>query len=136
MRHRKQTAKLGRTGSHRNAMLANLVCSLIKHKRVRTTLAKAKAARSVAEKMVTLGKSGTIHDRRLAAARLHQEDAVKILFNEIAPASKDRRGGYTRIVKLLRRQGDAAEEAILEWVDTIGAAPAEAAPATTEEKKK
>jgi large subunit ribosomal protein L17 len=134
MRHRKRTAKLGRTGSHRNAMLANLVCSLIKHKRVRTTLAKAKAARSVAEKMVTLGKSGTIHDRRLAAARLHQEDAVKILFNEIAPASKDRRGGYTRIVKLLRRQGDAAEEAILEWVDTIGAAPAEAA-ATTEEKK-
>lgn len=133
MRHRKRTAKLGRTGSHRNAMLANLVCSLIKHKRVRTTLAKAKAARSVAEKMVTLGKSGTIHDRRLAAARLHQEDAVKILFNEIAPASKDRRGGYTRIVKLLRRQGDAAEEAILEWVDSIGAAPAEAA--TTEEKK-
>ena len=136
MRHRKRTAKLGRTSSHRNAMLANLVCSLIVHKRVTTTLAKAKAARSVAEKMVTLGKSGTIHDRRLAAARLHQEDAVKILFNEIAPASKDRRGGYTRIVKLLRRQGDAAEEAILEWVDTIGAAPAEAAPATTEEKKK
>ena len=137
MRHRKRTAKLGRTGSHRNAMLANLVCSLIKHKRVRTTLAKAKAARSVAEKMVTLGKSGTIHDRRLAAARLHQEDAVKILFNEIAPATKDRRGGYTRIIKMLRRQGDAAEEAILEWVDAIGVAPAEAAPAaTTEEKKK
>ena len=135
MRHRKRTAKLGRTGSHRNAMLANLVCSLIKHKRVRTTLAKAKAARSVAEKMVTRGKSGTIHYRRLAAARLHQEDAVKILFNEIAPASKDRRGGYTRIVKLLRRQGDAAEEAILEWVDSVGAAPAEASPATTEEKK-
>jgi large subunit ribosomal protein L17 len=135
MRHRKRTAKLGRTGSHRNAMLANLVCSLIKHKRVTTTLAKAKAARSVAEKMVTLGKTGTIHARRLAAARLHQEDAVKILFNEIAPASKERRGGYTRIVKLLRRQGDAAEEAILEWVDSTGAAPAEAAPETTEEKK-
>jgi large subunit ribosomal protein L17 len=137
MRHRKRTAKLGRTGSHRNAMLANLVCSLIKHKRVTTTLAKARAARSVAEKMVTLGKTGTIHARRLAAARLHQEDAVKILFNEIAPASKERRGGYTRIVKLLRRQGDAAEEAILEWVDTTGAAPAaaEATLATTEEKK-
>ena len=83
MRHLKRTAKLGRTGTHRNAMLANLVCSLIKHKRVKTTLAKAKAARSVAEKMVTLGKSGTVHDRRLAAARLHQEDAVRILFNEI-----------------------------------------------------
>jgi large subunit ribosomal protein L17 len=135
MRHRKRTAKLGRTGSHRNAMLANLVCSLIKHKRVTTTLAKAKAARSVAEKMVTLGKTGTIHARRLAAARLHQEDAVKILFNEIAPASKERRGGYTRIIKLLRRQGDAAEEAILEWVDTVGAAPAEGEPATTEAKK-
>ena len=99
MRHLKRTAKLGRTGQHRNAMLANLVCSLIKHKRVTTTLAKAKAARSVAEKMVTLGKSGTLHDRRLAAARLHQEDAVKILFNEIAPAQKDRHGGYTRIIK-------------------------------------
>jgi len=133
MRHRKQTAKLGRTGSHRNAMLANLVCSLIKHKRVTTTLAKAKAARSVAEKMVTLGKSGTVHDRRLAAARLHQEDAVKILFNEIAPQQKDRRGGYTRIIKVTRRQGDAAETAILEWVDFTAATP-EPAAATTEAK--
>src|SRR5881227_3731176 len=117
MRHRKQTAKLGRTGSHRNAMLANLVCSLIKHKRITTTLAKAKAARSVAEKMVTLGKSGSLHDRRLAAARLHQENIVKILFNEIAPAQKERRGGYTRIVRLNQRQGDASQRAILEWVD-------------------
>jgi large subunit ribosomal protein L17 len=117
MRHLKRTAKLGRTGEHRNAMLANLVCSLIKHKRVTTTLAKAKAARSVAEKMVTLGKHGTVHDRRLAAARLHQEDAVKILFNEIAPVQKDRHGGYTRIVKLHQRQGDASQLAILEWVD-------------------
>jgi large subunit ribosomal protein L17 len=135
MRHRKQTAKLGRTGSHRNAMLANMVCSLIKHKRITTTLAKAKAARSVAEKMVTLGKSGTIHDRRLAAARLHQEDAVKILFNDIAPQQKDRRGGYTRIVKLARRQGDAADTAILEWVDFTAATPEPAAaPAEAEEK--
>lgn len=117
MRHLKRTAKLGRTGSHRNAMLANLVCSLIIHKRVTTTLAKAKAARSVAEKMVTLGKRGTIHDRRLAAARLHQEDAVRILFNEIAPAQQDRHGGYTRIVRLNERQGDAAQRAILEWVE-------------------
>ncbi|HYG35357.1 MAG TPA: 50S ribosomal protein L17 [Clostridia bacterium] len=128
MRHLKRTAKLGRTGEHRNAMLSNLVCSLIKHKRVITTLAKAKAARSVAEKMVTLGKSGTLHDRRLAAARLHQEDAVKILFNEIAPAQKDRRGGYTRIVKMGQRQGDAGQEAILEWVD-VPVAAAESKPA-------
>jgi large subunit ribosomal protein L17 len=106
-------------------MLANLVCSLIKHKRVTTTLAKAKAARSVAEKLVTLGKKDTIHARRLVAARLHQEDATKILFAEIAPAQKDRNGGYTRIVKLGgtvgkyagHRQGDAADMAILEWVD-------------------
>src|SRR3989440_9674462 len=124
MRHLKRTAKLGRTGEHRNAMLANLVCSLIKHKRVTTTLAKAKAARSVAEKMVTLGKSGTIHDRRLAVARLHQEDVVRILFDEIAPAQTERHGGYTRIMRLNQRQGDAAQLAIIEWVDV----PVEAAP--------
>ena len=112
MRHLKRTAKLGRTSEHRNAMLANLVCSLIKHRRVTTTLAKAKAARSVAEKLVTLGKSGTIHDRRLAVARLHQEDAAKILFKEIAPAFKE-------------RNGDAAQRAILEWVDVTVVAPVE-----------
>src|SRR5438270_11980912 len=125
MRHLKRTAKLGRTSEHRNAMLANLVCSLIKHKRVTTTLAKAKAARSVAEKMVTLGKRGSLHDRRLAAARLHQEDAVKVLFDEIAPGQKERRGGYTRIVRLNQRQGDAAQRAILEWVELAGAAESE-----------
>lgn len=117
MRHQKQTAKLGRNGSHRNAMLANLVCSLIKHRRVTTTLAKAKAARPVAEKMVTLGKKGSIHHRRLAAARLHQEDAVKVLFNEIAQEHQERAGGYTRIIKLGTRRGDAAQTAILEWVE-------------------
>ena len=142
MRHLKRTAKLGRTSEHRNAMLANLVCSLIEHKRVTTTLAKAKAARSVAEKMVTLGKKGTLHHRRLAVARLHQEDAARILFKEIAPAFKDRRSGYTRIVKLENRQGDAAQRAILEWVDNVmpapAPAPAEGAPAAEakpEEKK-
>jgi large subunit ribosomal protein L17 len=109
-------------------MLANLVCSLIKHKRVTTTLAKAKAARSVAEKMVTLGKRGSLHHRRLAAARLHQEDAVRILFNEIAPTQKERPGGYTRIIRLNQRQGDAAQLAILEWVDTTVAAPEPAKP--------
>lgn len=133
MRHLKRTAKLGRTSEHRNAMLANIVCSLIKHRRVVTTLAKAKVARSVAEKMVTLGKSGTIHDRRLAAARLHQEDAVRILFNEISPLHKERRGGYTRIVKMNQRQGDAAQMAILEWVEGPAGAAAATTPAATAE---
>ena len=154
MRHLKRTAKLGRTFEHRNAMLANLVCSLIKHKRVTTTLAKAKAARSVAEKMVTLGKSGTLHARRLAAARLHthgptvrlgkeqkqkwrtQEDVLRILFEDIAPAFKDRSGGYTRIVQLEQRPGDAANKAILEWVDEVVAtATAPEAKPESEEKK-
>src|SRR5574337_850428 len=118
MRHLKRTAKLGRTGEHRNRMLANLVCSLIKHKRVTTTLAKAKAARPVAEKLVTLGKHGTLHDRRLASARLHQdEEACRILFKELAPLFHERPGGYTRIVRLGPRNGDAAQLAILEWVE-------------------
>ncbi|MGZ5546074.1 MAG: 50S ribosomal protein L17, partial [Limisphaerales bacterium] len=132
MRHLKRTAKLGRTGTHRNRMLANIVCSLIKHRRITTTLAKAKAARSVVEKMVTLGKAGTVHDRRLASARLHQdEEAVKILFNDIAPTQKERNGGYTRIMRLGQRVGDAAQLAILEFVDVPVSAPTtttEAAP--------
>jgi large subunit ribosomal protein L17 len=116
-------------------MLASLVCSLIKHRRVITTLAKAKAARSVAEKMITLGKGGTLHNRRLASARLHQDAAaIKILFNEIAPTQKERRGGYTRIIHLGQRQGDAAKLAILEFVDVpVPEAPTETAkPGTTE----
>lgn len=132
MRHLKRTAKLGRTSEHRNAMLANLVCSLIEHKRVTTTLAKAKAARSVAEKMVTLGKKGTLHARRLATARLHQASAAQILFKEIAPAFKDRQSGFTRIIKLEQRQGDAAQKAILEWVDTV--IPTAPAPVAAETK--
>jgi large subunit ribosomal protein L17 len=137
MRHLKRTAKLGRTGTHRNAMLANLVCSLIIHKRVQTTLAKAKAARSVAEKMVTLGKSGTISDRRLATGRLHNADAAKILFTELAPLFKDRRGGYTRIIQMHQRQGDAAQLAILEWVDaSVEVAPVEPEEKSTEAKEK
>jgi large subunit ribosomal protein L17 len=137
MRHLKRTAKLGRTGQHRNRMLASLVCSLIKHRRVTTTLAKAKAARSVAEKMITLGKAGTLHDRRLASARLYQDEvAVKALFNEIAPSQNERRGGYTRIVRLGQRPGDAAQLAILEFVDVPlpEAAPAPAAAAAEAEK--
>jgi large subunit ribosomal protein L17 len=134
MRHQNKTVKLGRSQAHRDALLANQVCSLIIHQRIRTTLAKAKAARPLAEKMVTLGKKGTLHARRTAAAYLHQADAVKKLFDEIAPRSATRAGGYTRIVKLGQRKSDSAPMAVLEWVDT---APVEvAAEPVAEEKAK
>ena len=132
MRHQNKTVKLGRSQAHRDALLANQVCSLIIHQRIRTTLAKAKAARPLAEKMVTLGKKGTIHARRTAAAYLHQADAVKKLFDEIAPRSATRAGGYTRIVKLGPRKSDSAPMAVLEWVDT---APVEAATEPVAEEK-
>jgi large subunit ribosomal protein L17 len=119
MRHQKNTRKLGRTSQHRDAMLANLVASLIKHKRVKTTLAKAKAARPLAEKLVTLGKTGTLHARRLAVAKIGQKDIVSLLFKDIAPGFKDRQGGYTRIIKLGPRQSDSAPVALLEWVDFV-----------------
>src|SRR5205823_3230223 len=117
MRHQKKTIKLGRTASHRKALLANQVCSLIEHQRIRTTLAKAKAARPLAERMVTLGKRGSLHARRTAFAVLRQKNAVKKLFDEIAPRTADRNGGYTRIVKLGQRKSDSARIAYLEWVD-------------------
>jgi len=117
MRHQKKTVKLGRTAEHRKALLANQVCSLIEHQRIKTTLAKAKAARPLAEKMVTLGKNGSLHARRTALAVLRQKDAVKKLFDDIAPRSATRNGGYTRIIKLGQRKSDAAAVAFLEWVD-------------------
>jgi len=128
MRHRKRTVKLGRTSAHRNELLANLVCALIDNKRIKTTLPKAKAARSLAEKMVTLGKKGTLASRRQAISTLKQTDSVKELFDSIAPTFADRAGGYTRIVKLGRRISDSSEMVLLEWVDSI-AAPAAPAPA-------
>ena len=136
MRHQKNTRKFGRTSQHRDLMLANIVASLIIHKRVKTTLAKAKAARPLAEKLVTLGKSGTLHDRRLAVAKIGQRDVVATLFKTIAPGFKDRKGGYTRIVKLGPRPSDSAPVAFLEWVDyvvEVAAAPV-AAPAKKAEK--
>ena len=117
MRHQKKTVKLGRTAEHRKALLANQVCSLIEHQRIRTTLAKAKAVRPLAEKMVTLGKKGSLHARRTALATLRQADAVKKLFDDIAPRSADRNGGYTRIIKLGARKSDSAPVAFIEWVD-------------------
>lgn len=117
MRHQKKTVKLGRTAEHRKALLANQVCSLIEHQRIKTTLAKAKAVRPLAERMVTLGKNGSIHARRTALATLRQKSAVKKLFDDIAPRSAERNGGYTRIVKLGQRKSDSAPMAFIEWVD-------------------
>src|ERR1700720_1950010 len=117
MRHQKKRIKLGRTADHRKALLANQICSLIEHQRIKTTLAKAKAVRPLAEKMVTLGKNGSLHARRTAFATLRHKDAVKKLFDEIAPASTERNGGYTRIIRLGQRHSDSASMALIEWVD-------------------
>ena len=128
MRHQKKTIKLGRTAENRKALLANQVCSLIEHQRIKTTLAKAKAVRPLAERMVTLGKNGSIHARRSALATLRQKNAVKKLFADIAPRSAERNGGYTRIVKLGQRKSDSAPMAFIEWVDmaeVVEAKPAE-----------
>ena len=117
MRHQKKTIKLGRTAEHRRALLANQVCALIQHQRITTTLAKAKAVRPLAERMVTLGKNGSIHSRRTALAVLRQKSSVKKLFDDIAQRSAERNGGYTRIVKLGARKSDSARMAFIEWVD-------------------
>ena len=117
MRHQKKTIKLGRTADHRRALLANQVCALIQHQRIKTTLAKAKAVRPLAERMVTLGKNGSIHARRRALAVLRQKDIVKKLFEDIAQRSAERNGGYTRIVKLGARKSDSARMAFIEWMD-------------------
>lgn len=116
MRHRKDVKKLGRTASHRRAMLSNLVASLFEHKHVRTTTAKAKVARSVADRMITHAKKNTVAAKRLVYSRLRRRDVVKTLFDEIAPKFADRNGGYTRVLKLGRRQGDGAELSVLELV--------------------
>lgn len=132
MRHRKRTVKLGRRSAHRNELLANLVCALIDNKRIKTTLPKARAARSLAEKMVTLGKKGTLASRRLAIAKLKQKNSVKELFDHVAPAFATRTGGYTRIIKLGRRMSDSSEMVYLEWVETIVAAPVQTEEAAAE----
>jgi large subunit ribosomal protein L17 len=117
MRHQRKTVKLGRKEGHRKSMLANLAVSLIAHNRIKTTLAKAKAVKPLAEKLVTIGKKNTIHARRTAKAVLRQDEAVTKLFAEVAPRAADRKGGYTRIIKLGQRVSDASEMAYLEWTD-------------------
>jgi len=117
MRHQRSGRKLGRDSAHRKALYSNLAGALITHGRIETTEAKAKAVRPFAEKLITLGKRGDLHARRQALAALRSNDVVHELFAEVAPRFSDRNGGYTRIVKLGPRQGDAAELVYLELVD-------------------
>ena len=117
MRHARSGKKLGRSPSHRRALYSNLTGALITHGRIETTEAKAKAVRPLAEKLVTLGKRGDLHARRQAFSELRSNEVVHKLFSDVAPRFADRPGGYTRIVKLGPRQGDAADMALIEFVD-------------------
>ena len=128
MRHRRAGKKLGRDSAHRRALYSNLAGALIEHGRIKTTQAKAKAVKPFAEQMITLGKRGDLHARRLALAELRSQDVVHQLFAEVAPRFAERPGGYTRIVKLGPRLGDAAEMVYLELVDYV---PAGASPSAT-----
>jgi len=124
MRHQRAGKKLGRDSAHRKAMYANLAGALIEHGRIKTTEAKAKAVKPLAEQMITLGKRGDLAARRHAISRLRSQDVVHVLFAEVAPRFAERPGGYTRIVKLGPRHGDAANMVYLELVDVepLGAA--------------
>ncbi len=129
MRHAIRHRKLGRTSAHRQAMFRNQLASLIEHGRIKTTLSKAKELRPLAERLVTRGREDTVHARRMVGRYVPDRDLIKKLFEEISPRFSDRPGGYTRILKLGPRNGDAAEMAILEFVDYE-------AKSATEEKKK
>lgn len=131
MRHRRKTVKLQRNAAQRKALLSGLACSLIEQGRIRTTLAKAKALKPIADKLVTVGKANSVHSRRVAFAFLHHKDRVKKLFDEIAPAAASRQGGYTRVIKLGQRASDAAPMALIEWVDL-----AQQVTSTTEDEAK
>jgi large subunit ribosomal protein L17 len=115
MRHQVSGRKLNRSGAHRKALLRNLVTALIRHERIRTTDAKAKELRGVADRLVTLGKQATLHAKRRAFDRIRDREAVRKLFEEIAPRFKDRPGGYTRVTKVGVRHGDAAPVSMIEW---------------------
>ena len=117
MRHAKAGKKLGRDSAHRKALYSNLTGALIEHGRIRTTEAKAKAVRPIAEQMITLGRRGDVHARRQALAYLRSQDVVHKLFSDVGPRFADRAGGYLRIVKIGPRPGDAAPMAYLELVD-------------------
>lgn len=118
MRHRVKGKKISRDSAQRKALLRNLVTSFLEKERIRTTLAKAKSTRPIAEKMITLGKKNSLHARRLALKFIYKRDVVKKLFDEISPRFSERPGGYTRIIKIGPRAGDGADMAILELVGT------------------
>ena len=117
MRHGNSNRKLNRTHEHRKAMFANMVCSLIEHEQIQTTLPKAKELKKIIDKYITLGKKGSLHSRRQAISRLKQNSAVIKLFETLAPRYKERNGGYTRVLKAGFRYGDAAPLAVIEFVD-------------------
>ena len=117
MRHGQGYRKLNRTHEHRKAMFSNMVCSLIEHEQIKTTLPKAKELKRIADKIITLGKRGDLHARRIAASEIKQDAAVAKLFETLGPRYKDRQGGYTRVLKAGFRYGDAAPMAIVELVD-------------------
>ena len=117
MRHGNSNRKLNRTHEHRKAMFANMVCSLIEHEQIQTTLPKAKELKKIVDKYITLGKKGSLHSRRQAISRLKQNSAVIKLFETLAPRYKERNGGYTRVLKAGFRYGDAAPLAVIEFVD-------------------
>ena len=121
MNHRKTGRKLGRTSAHRKSLFRNMVTSLLDHEQIQTTDAKAKELRGVAEKMITLGKRGTLHARRQALRTIRSKDVTAKLFSELADRYRERPGGYTRVIKLGLRAGDAAPMAIIELVDRDGA---------------
>jgi large subunit ribosomal protein L17 len=123
VRHARTGKKLGRSSAHRKALYANLTCSLIEHGRIQTTEAKAKAVKPIAERMITLGRRGDLHARRQALANLRSQEIVHKLFSDVGPRMADRPGGYSRIIKIGHRYGDAAEMVYLELVDYDPAAP-------------
>ncbi|WP_265569981.1 50S ribosomal protein L17 [Sphingomicrobium nitratireducens] len=135
MRHRVGHRKLGRTGSHRIAMLRNMAAALVKHEQVTTTLPKAKELRPYVEKLVTLAKKGGLSNRRLAHAKMMDDAQLKKLFDVLAPRYADRNGGYTRIVKAGIRASDAAQMAVIEFVDRdVDAKGQDSGPVMTEEE--
>jgi len=134
MRHQKRGKKLGRTASHRKAMLQNMAASVLLHKQIKTTEAKAKEARRLVERLITYGKKGTTHARRLAFAILRDKKATTILFDEIAPVYENRQGGYTRLIKLGFRPNDTAKVVLLQLVDFFSEEPKKDKKKTTEKK--